>query len=187
MAPRRCSIPTALAGLVVTIGTTSACTRGRCVLCAAVVTGRVPDCTRFSRRRIFRYAVPRYCVSGHSTGYPICATKRCCMRAPYPSRGVSGSTMLEPPESRQKQVSPLTTFILHCWQHLAEWGSRWEQPLSLRKPSRQALVKPFPGIEGERLSYYAICPRANMQRPEVEVFLTWLKAQWRTNPSHRAL
>jgi LysR family glycine cleavage system transcriptional activator len=45
-----------------------------------------------------------------------------------------------------------------------------------------ALVKPFPGIEGERLSYYAICPRANMQRPEVEVFLTWLKSEWRSAP-----
>lgn len=45
-----------------------------------------------------------------------------------------------------------------------------------------ALVKPFPGVEGERLSYYAICARAHMQRPEVEVFLAWLEAQWRTDP-----
>jgi LysR family glycine cleavage system transcriptional activator len=44
-----------------------------------------------------------------------------------------------------------------------------------------ALVKPFPGIEGERLSYYAICTRANLQRPEVEVFLAWLKAEWRAD------
>lgn len=45
-----------------------------------------------------------------------------------------------------------------------------------------ALVKPFPGIEGERLSYYAISTRANIQRPEVETFLAWLKAQWRPDP-----
>ena len=58
-------------------------------------------------------------------------------------------------------------------------------PLTKEALETGALVKPFPGIEGEHLSYYAICTRANMQRPEVEVFLAWLKAEWRTDSLRR--